>query len=617
MKITFKDEKNQNLPNLQMKDIRLSSQNPRYTTLKSIQDDLKKIITSSQNDDQNQTKNQLLRYEGDFLDLKNLLQSILDIGFDSTTENILLVKHNNSYFVAEGNRRIMSLKFVLDELVIDELNKIQSIEHIENLQLEDDSKSENYKDRRGSNYKRVLELIKQIKEKNFDFVVHVKIVKDSRELWRIIYTKHIVGERPGMRKWNRGKYFTDILSFFENGIKENGDLFKEIRTLLQREPSVIMEDFKHAQFVKEVLKRAKIYPVSLEEVTDKMVYEKMKQMKISALQYNFSLKRIKDAAKEILNIDNIYFEKNFLGFTFKKDNLLHFDVDNKLDSILKFIYWNFSRGIITTRPIKSQDKNNFNLGVKNILMGTAINTKESQPPERLKELNSFDYSIAQLKEIVKVWRLKNTDDTEIKRFEITQKIKENNEKLRNVKTFEVKILSNKEPKNVFQILRNQYFHNEEHSFLNAMGSTIRSILEQIIIWGSYFVDDVVGSVVSGGEEISRKKEKYIQKIATNKIHDIFSTIKKNNFNLVDLEEILTQLTKSSKENETKFIYNNKKDVNLILSELVHASHRIYKEKSFNKMIEKFQLWQQNIISIVEDIDLDRIDNLSNEIQKYI
>ena len=83
-----------------------------------------------------------------------------------------------------------------------------------------------------------------------EWIVHIKVIDDSQDIWKSIYDKHLTGERPGMRKWSRSKYFADLLNLFPDGINKNspeisGKIFKN----LFREIDKIIQDFKEAQFI--------------------------------------------------------------------------------------------------------------------------------------------------------------------------------------------------------------------------------------------------------------------------------------------------------------------------------------------------------------------------------
>ena len=594
--------------------IKLSEKNLRYTILKSLDDDLiSKLKDSKKN--QQEVLEDLLNTEGNLSDLHNLLVSILNIGFETNTESIFLIKNKDKYIVAEGNRRTMCLKFILGLFDFEQIIKKIKItnDYKEDLFNEEDNKQNNNEKDREENIEKIISTIIKIRKKwkNATFDYNAKVVIENEELWGIIYTKHIAGEKPGMREWNRGKYFADLLSIFKNGINDDeGNLTRKIRTLIKREPKRVIEDFKKAQFIKEIFKNNLIFnTLEKDSIIDKKIYSVMKNEKISALQQNFSLKRIKDSAKENLNIDDSKFKYEYLNFSYDNNNLIIFENSNRKIEILKFIYEQYKKGIITTRPIKIEDKEKFDLKVKRLLSDFKIDINEPHNNLILKEIDSFELEIKELDKVISIAKKNKNDQTIIKKFEITKIIKENDIKLKKAEIW--KDFEEKEPLNVFSKLNMQYSHNQKKYFLNAMASTLRSILEQIIAWGSYFSDSALNIIFS--ESKKNKKNLFLKKMAKGKFFDIFKKIINSDFfNSNTLKNIINSITSTNNnKNEYEFIYKNKKQIDSILNEFIHASHRIYNDIYIVDSLEKFSKWQKNIISILKDINTNKIIDLNN------
>ena len=619
MKIQFKIN-GQIRKKISIDKIKLSEKNLRYTILKSLDENLiNKLKDLKKN--QQQVLEDLLNTEGNLSNLHNLLDSILNIGFETKTESIFLIENKNQYIVAEGNRRTMCLKFILG--LFDFEKKIKKItntnDYKEDLFNEDDNKQNNNEKDREENIRKIILTISKIRKKwkNSTFVYNAKIVTKNEELWGIIYTKHIAGEKPGMREWNRGKYFADLLSILKNGINKNKhNLIKKVRTLIKREPERVIEDFKKAQFIKEIFKNNLIsnnFGKNL--IIDNEIYSIIKNEKVSALQQNFSLKRIKDSAKENLNINDSKFKDKYLNFSYNDNNLIVFENSKKKREILKFIYQQYKKGVITTRPIKVEDKEKFDLNVKRLLSNFKININEPQDDQNLKKLDSFDLEIKELNKVILIAKKNKNDETIIKKFQITKIIKEYDIKLKKSEIWK-DFDEEKEPLNVFSKLNEQYLHNQKKYLLNAMASTLRSILEQIIVWGSYFNDkalDIIHSKYS--KENENKKNSFLKQMAKGKFFNIFKFImfeKKINSN--DLKNIINSITsKNDNTKEYKFIYDKKEEINKILNEFIHSSHRIYSNKFIVESLEKFSEWQKNIISILKNIDTNKIIDLNNKL----
>lgn len=105
-----------------LRKLRISQYNPRFTVLTNLTgEDLIRNITKF-DQEQSQIAQHLFELEGNLKDLVDLTNSIRG-GFDSSEEEIILVQdEGKNYYVAEGNRRIMILKILNQELVLPELS---------------------------------------------------------------------------------------------------------------------------------------------------------------------------------------------------------------------------------------------------------------------------------------------------------------------------------------------------------------------------------------------------------------------------------------------------------------------------------------------------------------
>lgn len=624
MEFKAKNYNNQNTEEItSLSQIKLSSHNPRYTTLNSMDDDILEQIKNIADKAQDEIAMNLLSNEGDFSDLKNLLLSIRDVGFNSLGEQILLVKDNvkNHFVVAEGNRRTLSLKLIFNEIVLPNYEKIVSNADANDplYQNSDENWDKNFLIRKKENYESIKKILEEIIAKNYNFTIEYIVVTDNNDLWRLIYNKHIAGVRPGMRQWSRGKYFTDILSFFKDGISSEGDISQKARILIQREPKVVIEDFKRAQFVRDVIKYSNKFGKKSEEVTNDDIFNLMKTIPVSALQYDFSLKRIIDAAKHILNIDRKEFTSKFFEMSFNEKNIIVYSDAKIIDpfNILEFIFDWYTREVITTRPVVTSMEVEFNLAVKKLLNKTDIDTKKPISVDELKKLDAFDYSIKELDNILRTGRANKIEEPILERYEVTKNIKVNTEQ---IEKFNGELFSTSdEPKDVFAKLRFQFLHNQnEKNYLNAAAGTIRSMVEQILIWGGYFIDDIVRTVVKTSDPITIQRNLYSNNLAKNKIHKMFDEIKRKHIqNLVDIEDSIKSICKNEKKSQANFIVTNESELNDVLNEFIHASHRIYSPSEYVGYLKKFEEWQKNILEIVSDIDYTKIKIVSDEIKAKI
>ena len=208
---------------IKIEDLELSKFNPRFTFLDKIDMNIVDFIRKgNENYSEKEVASILLKNEGNLKDMINLMNSISNSGWIDLGEQLIVIKSGSKYVVAEGNRRLLALKLLfkmiklenIDEIIEETLN--QDMHWDEELMKELDFKTK---------YEKMKNIIKNYKEDGDpelkDKKLNVELVSKSDDLWTLLYTKHISGERPGMRQWKRGKYFVDILNFFPSGINRN------------------------------------------------------------------------------------------------------------------------------------------------------------------------------------------------------------------------------------------------------------------------------------------------------------------------------------------------------------------------------------------------------------
>lgn len=596
----------------------LSEHNPRFTLLNSFNNDLNNfLITENIEKKQEKIFNKLLISEGNFDDLLRLLQNIHNNGFNNKTEPIYLIENNNkNYIVAEGNRRTMCLKLINDEWKLPEYEdiyvKLSSYENINSEELNDVNDEYNSSKNIMNTYNKCKETIEKIKRNKREFSVHYNLINSENkdELWNIIYDKHLTGERPGMRKWSRSKYFADLLNVFHDGILIDDKQIINIANNINREKDFIITDFKEAQFIYSCIffgnnyhkdeKYKGIINFQIQEILERMI----ELDRISALERTHSFNKIRNIlTQDVLMIDKINFEENYFKINFnKKNNRINFiDRKIKVAILLKFIYEKWLEKVITTRPVKNKQSLIIDLFL--LLKNLDIENKLSN--KQLNELDEFSLTIEKLDKIILCNKNHHNEDVII-RFELARKIKISNEKFINTIQKSIKI-SNIEPINVFKILRDQLDWNNKGNFLNAIASTTRSIAEQLIIWLNWLTTAENG------------KSPYLEKISEGRILELFNDIKRGDNDSL----ILNWLEKS---------YLNQGDIDLrqfeflscyfdnhyiTLNEFVHASHRMYIQKDYIENLEKLNKTQDILIEIIEFIDWEKFNELNSKIIAHI
>ncbi|MGL4343168.1 MAG: hypothetical protein ACRCRZ_01175 [Metamycoplasmataceae bacterium] len=634
--IFINDETKEKNLKLKISDILLSPNNPRFTLINSFDEDLISFLKENKlNLEQNEILIKLFSLEGDFFDFFTLLNSINSNGFNNSTEPIFIIENNNdkNYLVAEGNRRIMALKLIFDNFEIPKYEDIyyQTLlyqntnsdfleEEILSGKQESNSilkDSDNY-EKQKKYYDECVKIIKEIKQNaTLEFIIYFKIIKDSDTLWKIIYDKHLTGEKPGLRKWSRTKYYADLLKIFEDGFLSDDKRIDKICWKINRNKKFIEKDFKEAQYIYSCV----YFGENLNDdervvFNDERVLEKMITLiKPSSLEKIHSFNKIKTLiCEEWLEIDKETFDKNYINIYFNTyDKRIKFVKGNKIKKISKFInfiYNEWKKGTITTRPFRDK---NYLINELKILLEENYDINKKLTIEQLNNLNEFEYSIENLEKII----LSNKifyDEKILKRFKLAISLKKYNNKA----SYLLKSLFNdieNRPKDIFFILKKQLDHNlqdNKKTFLNAVATTLRSIIEQLLVWMNWMS-------ISDNE-----KEEYIENMCNGKITSLVrdKIRKNNNINASEIQKWIDFFFVNNGENfseKTKEFLINITDSDMNSNELenlnsfVHSSHKMYLKLGFENRIETLNNIYDNIIVILENIDIKKLEEFDEKI----
>ncbi len=636
--IDTKDESNR----IDFQNVYLSANNPRYTLIKNIDDDFNKFISNSKYKNVNENFNKLLCLEGDFNELSDLLESINLRGFDNSNEPIYLVKNNNDYIVAEGNRRIMCLKLINDDFKLP-ISWDFSRQMYQNSQTEleeklsDDDISDNKNEiKTKDNFNKCRDLIQEIRQKNIDLNVFVVIDENEDKLWKQIYDRHLAGEKQGLRKWSRSKYFADLLNIFNNGIDNNDIEFKnKILNKFNRDWKLIITDFKEAQYIYSCFyfniidNEFGCIPdfINLDEdILNKMIYSS----RISALEYNHSYNKIVSLiCNDILYTTKQDFNKNYLEIKWpSEDNYrIKFIAKNKFNfnKFLSFIFDKWNKNEITTRGFKPEKKNEIINELEYKILKDNIDFENKLTESQLDEINEFSLSIDDLNKLINA-NSGYHDDLKINRFKLAKQIKEDNKFFIEFKNKELNFKDN-QPIHVFDILALQLDHNSNAKnreyFLNAIATTLRTLLEQLLMWMMYASIDT-----------DDDKNSFINSIAISPKCGL-KTETKNNGQTKQRKILNVQINDSSlqialdcclknKEHAKNFkvkimnIFNDHNDLIEIgihnyryLNEYVHSIHRIYLSSGYDENLKKLNNFQKFVKELMSET------NFKNEYFKEI
>lgn len=618
-----------------LSNILFSANNPRFSRITNININFIDFL-NQENKTQEEVIQTLISCEGDFSDLLDLINSINERGFINR-EQIWLVKNskNNKYTIAEGNRRLLCLKLLLKLIQLPEYHKLINIENnysneksfYENEKNWKDS--DNFEKKKFENYKKIKKIIfnSNFAEKYNEITFHL-IEKDD-ELWNIIYDKHLSGDKVGIRKWSRAKYFADLIQWFgKTGFQKNSKESWNILNKINRNPKDIENDFKEAQFIyacfyfgfgehDEGYNENEICYINHNDILDEICFSD----RISALERTHSFNKVRLLLMKYLKIDNVQkFEDTYLKISFDDRNMIKF-IDKKFScrKLLSFLFEKWKLEEITTRPFRDEDKILHEVWL--VLNNININTKLSY--DELDNLDEFNCTIDEIDKILKVNDLPDNNTNIqlcLERFKYAKEIKINCENLRdqfNKQQGDIGVsFDNYTPISIFKKLIEQLNWNlaNREKYLNAVCISIRSFWEQFIIW----------IYISQEENISEQQNLITQFVSGNtlKLKEKIIKVLNKNGNL-DNSQIINYLEfiGISKNNAyfTKFnnFLNNYLKLNSveynILNEGIHSLHRIYLLNDYNKKLEKINYICNLTNKFLQEIDIRVLNTLNQKI----
>ncbi|MCF0218044.1 MAG: hypothetical protein HUJ42_03335 [Malacoplasma sp.] len=604
MEILFVDkDKNIEIKDISLDNILLSASNPRFSPMNSIDesiiDHIKKDIDITT---QNNVFKKILSTEDNFADLLSLLKSVENLGFENENEPIYLINlENNKYVVAEGNRRIMCLKLIKNllnfpdydflikkcseenqDVVIEENNGsiIQEQKDYSNTDILKNS-SDNKKSR--ANYEACIETIKKIQSKqDLKFKLFFKVFnvdtkpeekeKLDLELWSVIYDKHLTGNRQGMRRWSRSKYFVDLLKMFRDGIS-NDDIKaknKQIFLRIKRDINVVRSDFRQAQFTYICifyLANLTNYSCNFDgNFNDNEVLEKMiNQPSISALEMTHSYIKIKKIFTEeiLFESDQKKFDDEFFKISFDEYNNRIKIEPKKISEpdLFKFIVINWKNGRITTRDVSKNKFVNFVEDMKNYLLGS-FDYSNPMTIEQIRTLDIFNLEIETVNKIFDINKFVIAKDKNLEnKFEIVQKInKKIQDSLETIRKEISKLndvdkqISNNLPDDINQVFADffsQYrWNSKSKKFVHAISCTIRAFLETflIFIWANWKNNSKGDNSNIYSEN---NDENWGDEFKKREMSKIFNMIRRQYFEYEKIKEMLTLIFKENCEEKIK------------------------------------------------------------------
>ncbi|QRI43908.1 hypothetical protein [Mycoplasma phage sp.] len=313
---------------IKINDIHLALWNPRFETIYKLDFDYVKYFNKWD-------KNYSLQEEA--LKISELIKENIDkykelfdsvkVFFHSNYEKIKLIKSEDSYIVVDGNRRISCLKILMNyekyqkciyEILKGEINVESRNEFISKLSV----------------------LYMFIEQNKSDFVKPTKILlnfdeciiySSNNQISNLSFNKHYRKNSVGYLPWNKGKYYYDIWTIFNNERLFNlVDIDnKKIPHIFGEDKKKIYEDYKKAAFLFQLFSKpaSKNRELSIRDYFISIPPDQYEPVNISQMIKNLILYINKnvDVKKHI----NLYFDAKNRWYI----NKGHFEIKN----ILKLI----------------------------------------------------------------------------------------------------------------------------------------------------------------------------------------------------------------------------------------------------------------------------------------
>ena len=517
-------------------EIRMLPINPRYTNMEEINfEDLHfpeySDITVAR---------ELLKYEGDFSDLLDLVISIKNNGFLYINDKILihLDKNKKIYYTLEGNRRLLVIKLINKEFKFNDV--CGKIPFYDNTKIIDWEKNKN-------------DIINEIN--NMDNIplsdnFFSDVTFEKKEvIWKTIYSKHI-GEQIGKRDWSRAKYFDDLLKMFKYVRKSKNieNSVADLSILFGKKVGIIKQDIRSAIWIIRSLeiynKFNKNFPIDF------------KQMEVSGYELLLSQKVIIDGREKTMR-DLLDIEINIDNLSFSYSKNIN---ETGMEKIINFLVINAKEKNITTREIKEEiydelsDTIGYSLSNKRTLNFTYNFLRKKEKNNELDAIENAQYKL--------LTNLKSEDinPNEFTDYPYDSKfVKSIKYMMRN----DLKTLSN---------LKN--FNENEYPFTNV-ALTIRTIIDLLILEFFYRVSSSVDSFIDElkcPSKVVDEIKNFISIYNDSKEHDVgkitgilSSLISKGSSNLT---EFIIKLIKSNYGERLKELKINIDDSYFIILELV-------------------------------------------------
>nr|QWS78953.1 hypothetical protein [Mycoplasma anserisalpingitidis] len=445
---------------IKINDIHLALWNPRFETIDKLDFDYVKYFNKWD-------KNYSLQEEA--LKISELIKENIDkykelfdsikAFFHSNYEKIKLIKSKDSYIVVDGNRRISCLKILMNyekyqkciyEILKGEINVESTNEFISKLSV----------------------LYIFIEQNKNEFVKPTKILlnfneytiySSNNQILNLVPNKDYRKNSIGYLPWNKGKYYYDIWTIFNNerlfNLADIDD--KKISQIFGKDKKMIYEEYKKAVFLFQLFSEpaSKNRELSIRDYFILIPPEQYDPVNISQMIENLILYINKnvDVKKHI----NLYFDAKNRWYI----NKGHFEIKN----ILKFINELRESELQISKFNKKEIGDSISIFYKHLNL---INDKQANLNKE-EFVNNFlfmsENELRKVRSISKNTNILNLIDERIYQFSISQSI------IKNLKVKKVDILIKLASK-----LEEDISFKESKSFINTIQLSIKPMLELIV-----------------------------------------------------------------------------------------------------------------------------------------
>ncbi|QDY88262.1 hypothetical protein [Mycoplasma anserisalpingitidis] len=443
---------------INLDNIHLAIWNPRFETIDKLEFNFMDVFKL--HDKNYSTKTEIEKiselYNENRQNFYELFYSIKD-RFHSVNEKIQFIKNDDHYIVIEGNRRLSCL------LIMKNIDKyIELIPKLTDNNINEESINP-YIEKLSKLYLFLLSIKDKIDTQNIkeylDFDEYYVFTKNE-DISNSLFIKHTPAKPVGQLPWNKGKYYYDIWTMFNNEKWfEQEDIDEEkTRFLFSKSKNAMFSDYKKAAFL------VKFFTYIKDD--DAILRDEMINTQPTAFEPDF----IRNTIKSTLNLidDNLNYKDFYdLEFDAKSRDYIN-NGQFKLEHVFSFIKELKENNMQTTR-FNTDNKNEIIDIFFNHLNLNIVNEDISKKEFLNKFMLMSQNELKSYKKIIRTKKVIDLIDCRLTQFHYSNGI--------------IKDLKKRKADVLIELI-NQIHHNTNFEkskfFINAIQSSIRTIIEYVI-----------------------------------------------------------------------------------------------------------------------------------------